>query len=63
MFRLTKNTGRHLLPKVCINPNDFLPEPSYNGKRKSNIWLLNPCIYLGVVSSCIQVLGFHLQRL
>ena len=29
---LIKNTGRHLLPKVYINSNDFLREPSYSGK-------------------------------
>ena len=36
-LRLIKKTGRHLLTKVYINPNDFLPEPSYNGKIKVNV--------------------------
>ena len=37
MLRLIKKTGRHLLTKVYINPNDFLPEPSNNGKIKVNV--------------------------
>ena len=36
-FRLIKNTIRHLLPKGYINPNDFLPEPSYSGKIKLRV--------------------------
>ena len=34
---LIKNTGRHLLPKVYINPNDFLSESSYSGKTKVSV--------------------------
>ena len=29
-FQLIKDTVSHLLPKVYINPNDFLPEPEKN---------------------------------
>ena len=36
-FRLIKNTSRHLLPKVNINTNDFLPQPSYSSKIKFSV--------------------------
>ena len=59
-FRLTKNTGRHLLPKVYINPNDFLPEPLYSGKIKVK-YLVTACVH--VFRSRAQlyssILGFH----
>ena len=36
-FRLIKSTARNFVPEVYINPNDFLPEPSYSGKIKVSV--------------------------
>ena len=59
-LRLIKNTDRHLLPKVYINLNDFLLEPSYIGKIKIK-YLVTAWIHLfrSRVQLFPSILGFH----
>ena len=64
-FRLIKNTGRHLLPKVYINPNDFLSEPSYSGKIKVSVRKITSTFSLssGVAQQISEHVGKNGNRL
>ena len=58
MFRLIKNTGRHLLPKVYMNPNDFLSEESYSGK----VSLLKITLTFGFSSGAALQISEHVGK-
>ena len=54
-FRLIKNNCRHLLPKIYINPNDFLLEPSHSGKIKVSLRKIT--LTFGLSSGVAQQIG------
>ena len=59
-FRLIKDTDRHLLSKVYINYNDFLPEPSCSGKIKVSVRKINSAF--GLSSGVAQQIPEHLGK-
>ena len=59
-FRLIKNTGTHLLPKVYLNPNDFLPGPSYSGKTKVSVLKITSAF--GLSSGVVQQFYEHVGK-
>ena len=59
-LRLIKNTGRYLLPKLCINPNDFLLETSYSGKIKFSVRKITSTF--GLTSGVDQQISEHVEK-
>ena len=54
-FRLIKHNCRHLLPKIYINPNDFLLEPCHSGKIKVSLRKIT--LTFGLSSNVAQQIG------
>ena len=59
-FRVIRYTGRHLLPYVYINPNEFLPEPLYSGKIKVSVRKITSTF--GLSSGIAQQISEHIGK-